>query len=399
MRTSILVALVLSASLAAQTAPKFTTPPGYATKVSTAFANPQPLAFFEGRTQVIERNMPQGKKLLLTRLEYRTSSLITYRSYDYRGTVYSNVSITFGDAVASPWSTFSTNFRTAGTVVFNAKMTTPDLTLGKVTPVWGNIASIPLKAYTYSAKYDLLMDWTVRGGKLSNGMTGATGAPRTTDGFWDTGALAISPQSNGVSGSKFLPGPPVLSGGCTDSRQSGISADAYASGWASVYSLNHSTPSLRGKMVIHTLLGYFGRPSGTHIGILSLGGNDSGVNLSAKCHKLYINPSTALIVSPVKADSKGHSGHIKRTTVTYNPAWKGLAVYWQYGFEDSKTRQLVLSRAVKLVLPRLPGFAGVKQNTVVFRYWYNGSWSSTSANFGRMIHGYGSTATKGWNRK
>ena len=379
-----LVSTVIALAAVAPLAAQFTTPAGFLNKPgnSSAYNLALGLASSSFRNVRCQTTVPGMTRAgVLTRMDWRTAVDRSYVPARGQGRSFSNVTLRLGHGIAVLGRNMSGNFRGAATTVFSGSWSQPRVLSGIPKQVWGNAGSFGFsKTLVFKPTTGpLLQEWTHSGGKLANGYSGASQFYLDSNHTpWAGSVVLTAPQAKPSAASRYLPKFYVNSAGgaCNDSTIASTtsSAFAYTSLW--LYGPAYPTLSLRGRGRIVAASATYVAPGKPVVGMLSLWGNDAGVNIGARCNKLHVNPNIPLAVVVKKASTSTSAytnfmgpGGFMRSPFLYNPLWAGARVYWQAAWEDRTSKAFSLTVASRLTLPALPVGPRNGIATVVYEFY------------------------------
>ncbi|MHC4516579.1 MAG: hypothetical protein ACYTGW_07055 [Planctomycetota bacterium] len=332
--------LALGATAFAQNA--ITLPQGYLSTEGPGFAR----AFGQWSTmrqQIAEGDL-RGKSLILTGVNYRHD----YQSHTAStgmGRTFSNVSLKLSDTDYSTFgATFSSNVKGVANQVFNSKVSWPTITGNPVTKpaLWGGLKGdfkFPfIGTWMYSGKNDLLFDWQFSGGVLAN--AGAWSGAATVEYYLDGVPLI---DYTGYTSWAYYPSsrPP-----CSDS---GFSVGAFAGIVAFFYNKDYPTVAWQNQLRVDLSSSNTARSQPV---VLALGfaANVSGVDVGARCNRLYVDISKGWI--PLFAQANASGSWKQQWLVNSSPTLTGIKLYLQAAWNDSQTKAFSLSQARMTETPR-----------------------------------------------
>ena len=142
---------------------------------------------------------------------------------------------------------------------------------------------------------------------------------------------------------------------CHDSAHTSTSTftDARTSAFASSYSSQSTTITRRNK-ILFTISSFYTAPNDAPlIWALGIAGSTTGINIGARCHKLYVDFSKPVVLIPLrtlKNSTTAYSGSLS-LLVPFSPLLGGLKVGVQGAWSDSKTKAFSLTAAQHVTLP------------------------------------------------
>ena len=308
-----------------------TVPPGFDSKVTSDLLDFTMWfgAFPNARYQLAVGSPKQTAKTI-SQIEFRQEDRLF--SPNAKARTWTNVTLAMAETNASKMSaTWSTNVLTTPTTVFSGQIHFPNLNRppSRRPAAWGMGGKrFPFsKPFVYTAKQDLLSDFTFRGGRLSNQAT------------WNT-TMGLTYVLDGVSSRSFSGGTATIYGNlftCKDSAQ-------VLAGYSNVFVLSYAKTTGDAKRddkfefcFNHERLA----PNANVIDGLGLQGvalEAQGLNVGA-CRPLMMAP---LVLLGFRTNAQG-GGNTKGKLLPYNAKLVGTKLWTQTAYADSKTGAFSLS--------------------------------------------------------
>ncbi|MHC4853113.1 MAG: hypothetical protein ACYTF5_13950, partial [Planctomycetota bacterium] len=325
-----------------------TLPPGYLTKESSGS---QAYAYYIGgyktsRHQTAYGDLKGKGTKSMKEISFRQDGSSSSSSAVARS--WTNLTVYVADTnLAAMSNTWTKNHLSTPTMVYNAKHTWPAMTSqppGTPNP-WDNGGlKIPFTTtYMYTAKNDIVFDYTFRGGTLSNAATWGTSSRKSA--YLDGRSITTSTQ-----GSLYVYG---LNGKCTfDTGNTSTSSLGGGYGYFVAYSEN--MPSNRFRYWTYRT----NMPkSTTFLHGLSLGGFSSttkpGPNPGLGCQAVQIDFTKLFLVQAFKTTSSGYFNQPAQYTPFIASA-VGLNIWAQGIWNDTVTKAVKLTRTSRCNVPALP---------------------------------------------
>jgi len=327
--------------------------PGYSDKLGS---------YAEGRFQYVYgalKGKSYGLKDVFYRLDYRShlSGLAIARTWT---NVTLAVSETANFAQLSPM--FSANNTGPVSVVFNAKVTWPTQSgLPPTYPgLWGTLSGKLHFPFTTPFKYtgtnDLMLDYTFRGGQLSN------------NGYWGGQFPAqrhymLDGEAVGTTSRDGLTRPvPWTTTVCTDSSFINPTVSALAEGSSKVNGATATTVTIEYRTILTAL-------NAPVIHAVGLAGGLPGINLGAKCNNLHVDLTRPWVAAAHTAGPRFAGTPVTRHTVKWTNSLSHLKLYIQGAWTDSQSSAFALTQAMEMILPGAPPPAQLpRQKTLYARF-------------------------------
>jgi len=346
--------LTVCAAASAQTSYWHTEPRGYEDKAgnyhSMLFG-----AYAYSRMEFVNYNYPNSEKRYIDKVYFRRDP---GRSYTKEGAARSwlNMSLNMSAHASFDEKTNWSVPKQAPSNVYNAKWAMPAKYGTETSLGWLDI-TVPFRNHWIHWGGPFTMDFRFSGGTLANNVKWGTDYhPYYLDGLNPT---TEAPTYNEAQVSYYtsrcyvFDTQKVCFWTCLDSAFLPKDAnktyfqDLLASGrvYSDVY------PGSAGKLSI-ALAARYAAPKAPVVWMTSLKGYSTGVDISARCNKLWLDPGAAVSYQTRTAASDGLSTY--GMSVPFENAWAGHDVWFQAGYADSMTGRLSLTTAAKLRLPTKP---------------------------------------------
>lgn len=316
----------------------------------------------EGRYQVIDGSR-RGGPMLLTGLRLR----VDYRDHNALavGRSWSRVSLDLSEsrAYATMSASFASNITGRPARVFSAPMSWPTQSGYPSTypaPWGGRQGGLTMSfanAWVYSGVDDLLFDFRFLGGQLANQgawWTGATGQKGPTTQpilrhYPLDGEQASTVRRPGLTrGMPTVPGP-----SCMDS--------AFGTGGTGFASIEGSCHVAAGggqdtHLEFRSLLT---APNAPVLKAVSTGRLSNGLQLGARCNRLFLDPATPWVLLPATTGPRvGYSPWV-RLSAPWTGALSRAQLFVQAAWTDSVSNRLGLSQGLEFTLPVTTPYASL----------------------------------------
>ena len=366
--------LIIATTVLALCAPLFaqgsiTTPPG-GLKTEGASRGSSFGRYANARHQNID-NVHKGKAYTITEVAFRLDNW-NHSRFTAMGRTWSNVKLNVAETdFSKATNSWAANVGTATpSTVYNTKADWPTQTgFPIIKPdVWGGLAAklrFPFsKPWVYTGKNAMLLDYTFSGGSMANNAawgTTTTGSSPSFSYYLDSEYQSTYSKSSSIT---RLPATRI---NCNDSAMTRTTG-AYLYAYGTTYGPESSTITYRNKLVFQHY-SYYTAPKATVIHALGLAGTTAGVNVGAKCNKLYVDLSKPNILMPFRTlnNTSGQSGTMG-WLLPWNSAFANATVYMQGAWSDSQSKQLALTQAIQVTLPNGVPAAELPEFTSVYRY-------------------------------
>jgi len=325
-----------------------TTPPGGLTGEGTHAAYAFGW-FADARYQHADGMHTGAQQHTISEIAFRVDSR-SHTAETAMGRTWTNVTLDISetsnfDTMGQVWSN---NVTTTPNRVFDHRWSWPSISGAPLLEpgVWGGVTGqlrFPFsKPWLYTGKNEILMDYRFRGGTLAN--SGTWNFSRSAYYYLDSEVVTLYTAEGGV---EPLPETP---GKCADSgfTYPGYIATTY--GYSYAYGPANNQVTLRNTMQVNHY-SYYTAPNSPVVQAIGVGGSSNGVNVGARCNRLYVDLNKPTVLLNMTATgSTGYSGLVT-WSMPWQPAFNNLKIYIQSAWADSKTRALSLSTAVLLTLP------------------------------------------------
>lgn len=329
----------------AQTTKYATSPVGFLSIEGGTYASNNPVnpnqsgwefgAYPEYRSQIMDSSHAgTGSVRILTAVDMRIDNARSFSPADAR--TWTNVQLLMGTGDYTQSTTnFSTNFSSTPTSVFSSSVTWPGFTsqpYASWPAPWGKEVSFPFKGIWLQANVTgTILDFHFTGGKLigsTNPWDQSNPQNYPLDAHW-TGSAQSGYQN------------PVTAGiGCRDSNRT-----ADSNGY--MYTRTFAKDSFQNPDQFYLDRGMFeGGSNTTHFAAHSIGEYVPRVPFpGVTCNEIVtdLGPSKLIWIEPVMTNATGYWRQIQTLPYVAIPA--GIRVYIQFAWEDSVTKQIMLSRA------------------------------------------------------
>ena len=247
-------------------------------------------------------------------------------------TKYDNMSRKFADNVTGPQ-----------TKAFDSKWSWPTITGKPVLKpdMWGGskgLLRFPFeKPWLYTGKADILMDFSFGGGIMENKGGWSWPIPFALD-------SAQLPAARRIGNVQAFP---AKANACADSSVS-LNYGAEMRVWPASHGAM-AEPSLRNKLEFkHQSI--LTAPNSTVIHAIGFGLNSQGLDIGARCNKLFIDFSKPVFLQTMKTDSFGITP-FQQILTPWRSEFANLELTLQGGWADSKRGEFSLTSAVHVTLP------------------------------------------------
>lgn len=288
------------------------------------------------RQQIAEGNM-RGNAMIMTGVNYR-HDYQNHTASTGMGRTFSNVSLKLSETDYSQFGpTFSNNVKGTANQVFNSKVSWPTITGNPITKpaLWGDLKGglkFPfIGTWIYTGKNDLLFDWQFSGGVLAN--AAAWSGAATTEYYLDGVPLV---DYTGYTNWAYYPSNRPS---CSDSAHS---VGAFAGIVAFFYNKDYSNTAWQNKLRVD-LSSSNTAPNKPVVLALGLAGNTNGVQIGARCNRLYVDLNQAWL--PLFGMANASGSWLQQYLVPSSPALTAIKLWLQAGWDDSQTKVFSLSQA------------------------------------------------------
>jgi hypothetical protein len=302
-----------------------------------------------GRYQLVDGNF-RNAALVVTKISMRVDDRLSYSVYTGMGRVWQNVNVDIAPAkLASLTGNFSANHMSTPTKCFSGSMVWPTLTGTQKNPLTNYSIQVPLTApyiNTGGGTHDLLVDFRMSGGALANNAVWTDRSPRPyyTDGYLITsykfGAQRFWHDSS--------------TAGCADSSTPPPFGRAYTNQYVQRFAATYPSPSYRNQVRVYNWTNSIGA-SVPFVNVVDLGIHDAGIPFGAGCERLFLKVSPAALFFPAVSNRWGQGPQnlfgLPLGLVKYDKAWKGLEIFTQSAWNDSRTNAVKLSAASSAIMP------------------------------------------------
>lgn len=239
---------------------------------------------------------------------------------------------------------FTANQLTTPVEVFNGAVAWPTVqgTPSTKPALFGGTYAFPFKnPWNYSGVLDFVMDIFFHGGTMDN--SAAWSGSTSYNYNLDSDAAPVSYKSP----APFYP-TSGLNPPCRDSAISlGANAQTYAS--LSVHGSFHANVTFRNKAEFQ-LFSFYTAPNSQLITAIAFGGNANGVNIGARCNRLYPNLQIPWVAKAWTTDANAYSG-LYSALVTWKPSMANTQIWVQSAWNDSVLKSFSLTQAMEVTLP------------------------------------------------
>ena len=298
------------------------------------------------RVQQVDGTHVGARGHTITKIAFRLDNRHYYENSSAMGRTWSNIRLDVSETDFGRLSnTFSQNVIGKQTRVFDSKWTWQSQSGAPLLrpAVWGGaggMLTFPFRTpWVYSGSKAMLMDYRFSGGVLANGGRWATryfildGVP--TRGYAVASTVLLSPTLNR----------------CADTGLGIPEATAFMTASASVLG-NIATETLHNKLQFRHL-SMWTAPRALVVHAIGLDGNRTGVDVGARCQRLYVDFSKPVVLLNMWTGAGGEI--VRYWSVPWQPVLADLALYVQAAWVDSRNGAFSLTGASKVTLPsRLP---------------------------------------------
>jgi hypothetical protein len=307
----------------------------------------------------------RGKVANLKEIAFRLDNR-SYSTSTGMGRTWTNFVIQIGEGDYTTFGQVSTaNFTSTPQTVFSGSVTWPSFTSGTpaTTPaVWGGTTGayrFPFSSpWLYLGKADIVTDFDLSGGTLANAQTWATNSSRNY--YFDSYGSSTS-TSTGSTYVGYYPSTRLnnnstgVTGRCNDSSHGTTTTGSYIYGYAYAYNKYYSNYGWRNTLRYYSQSYYTGYDMPV-IHAMGFKADTTGLSLNTGCNNLHI--SGPMIFTPLKTlpqfmSTSGYSGY-QEVFLPWNPAFGGVNLIFQAGWNDSTTGKINLSQARHLITPSGP---------------------------------------------
>lgn len=310
--------------------------------------------YADGRFQFVDGEHTGGKAFVITEIGYRLDNR-SHTTSTAMGRSWSNVTLNMSETSKydTLGATFASNITSTPQLVFNNKADW-DSQIGAplLKPdIWGGLRGklrFPFTApWTYTAKSDMLLDYSFTGGALLNG------APWSGSSAWSYYLDGENVSTSSMSGLSERPvtraNPP-----CNDASvtYTSIGNNAYVYANAYTYGANSSTITQRNKLLV-SHYSYYTAPNAPVVHVLGIGSQTLGIDAAARCNKLHVNMNLPYFMIPmrtIKGNTSNYSGSMGYL-VPWEAAMSRFQMHMQAAWVDSVTGAFSLTEPVNLRLP------------------------------------------------
>ncbi len=261
-------------------------------------------------------------------------------------------------------STFSTNTLTTPQKVFDAQMTwlTQVGTPSTDPAPWGGSGhKFPFTSnWVYTGAQDILLDFTFTGGTLANSSawTGSTSKRYYLDGYNSPNfnlGLAVEYPTNY---SQTTPA------NCMDSSLS-VANQAARNDIQGIFVYNADRTSNPNQVYL-SWRSFYTAPGAPVLKALGFAGKPAGVNIFARCNRLYLDLSLPYLLFPDTASSTASTAASGFTTLSapFHKSMGGAALWFQCAWDDSKSKSFSLTTASQRIVPVGPPPDGPRRKTL-----------------------------------
>ncbi len=332
-----------------------TSPPGYVTADgnSTCFYFGR---YADGRFQMADGEL-RGRVMTMSQVDLRLDNR-NHTTATATGRSWRRVSLEMSDTDVENMSlTWDDNNLSTPTRVFEGRMTWPTVSGQPASTPWGHVAFPFTGIWIYTGRKDMLADYQFSGGTLANAAawTGSNTAYYYLDGI-------SNPDAISGTGTYM----PTSSNTCNDSAMTATTG-AYTYGVATSFHVYYTSYIYRDKLRLYWY-SYYTAPDKPVVHVLGLGGgNPAGLDIGARCHRLYVDGSKPYLLMTRTTDTsgRGFSG-TDQILIPYQKAWQGLKFHVQGAWTDSSSGLFSLTRARSFEVPAYPT-AALKKRTL-FHY-------------------------------
>jgi hypothetical protein len=249
--------------------------------------------YADARHQQIDGELT-GKAYTIRDVAYRVDHRHHY-STSTMGRSWSQVTLKLAETTAYERMnrTFTLNVTSTQTTVYASKHDWPTVSgLPLVKPgVWGDFSGklrFPFRTpWVYTGKNDILLEYAFQGGKMANGASWGFIANRLWSWSYYLDSEYVTTGTKSGSGQRVPLKPPVSP--CNDPAVP-PQYHAYTWGSAHTYGRGESLVTLRNKLLLQHF-SYYTAPGLPVVHAIGSAGNTTGVNISARCNKLYVDLS------------------------------------------------------------------------------------------------------------
>lgn len=360
--------LVVSTSLVAQVK-TVSSPPGYETKgqVDSAGWGYRFGQYSNERFQAADAQF-RKRIMVIREVSYRLDGGRNYAANSTSagvGRTWTNVTLHMSDCdYDKVTSTFSTNAITTPQKVFDAKVvwqTQVGIPGSDPAPWGGSGHKFPFSTtWVYTGLRDILLDYVFLGGSLANNSawSGSTSKRYYLDGFnapnFNLGQSAEYPSSY----SQTTPA------NCMDSSLS-VSNQAARNDIQGIFVYNADRSSYPNQVRLQWR-SFYTAPGAPVIKALGFAGVPAGINISARCNKLYLDLTKPFLLFPDKASATASTAASSFTTLSapFHGSMGGAALWFQCAWDDSKNKSFSLTTASQRIVPNGAPPVGPRRQTL-----------------------------------
>lgn len=317
------------------------------------------------RTQFLDGNL-RGSAMTIKEVAFRPEGMgARYLPSGGMGRSWSSVVVRMAETDHLNYSrTFSQNFLTTPTIVFQSTVTWPTLSEYVVNLPEPFSIRFPFRTnYSYSGQRDACVDFTFHGGTLANNATWSSVDPKRYD-----------MDSYSYGNSTGWPSHPLRVGsGCKDS---GSTTKGF--GWCNSQTTANATHPIRHFIDCAGFLLGANTPA---VMLLGTGIAFAGIPFpGVTCDRLFVDPSKPMVLHAGTTNGAGNvSFSPMALIIPHQPAYLGQEFVFQVGWNDTKTRQLKLSSGSRAGIPHLPLFRSSTEARRMGLFGYPAT--STTASF------------------
>lgn len=320
-----------------------------------------------GRMQVVEGELI-GMPAAIGRISYRRDNTRQHFPNSNIGRTWTRVTVDASDIdMAKVSVTFAKNIQSKRTRVFDAKFSLPSYPKGPTqqpAPFASALSFQLSTSFLSRGKLGVLFDWVYRGGTLANGARWVTNNGSTNAPYYVDGVFAAPSSGIFSSYGTFVPIP--RQNGCNDSAHR-FRNDAQTTVGVTVYGPSYQVRAFAGTTVFSVSSAFTARGAPV-LHVVSNSGSDRGVNIGARCQKLYVafNGTYVPALQTTMTTLNAFSGVASRRITTI-PSLVGTMVGAQSAWADSGSGRFSLTTAMRAQVPPIPGSRKVPLRASIYR--------------------------------